>query len=140
LNSVACFHGMLILMWIEDLWPHLTVILLSTPINWQWKRWNACLMLYSKPCLFWNILVEALYKCPVLLLFYIKYGSRHPVIFCFQKRIQSKIFQARFRALKVLLLRSFLYKQLSTINFGNSSQKHYVIAFLKVLPKPVWPD
>jgi hypothetical protein len=29
------------------------------------------------------------------------------LIFCFQKRLQSKIFQARFRAFKVLLLRSF---------------------------------
>jgi hypothetical protein len=51
-------------------------------------------------------------------LFYINYGWRG-LIFCFQKRLQSKIFQARFRAFKVLLLRSFLYKQFSTIKFGN---------------------
>ena len=54
-------------------------------------------------------------------------GARFQLIFCFQKRLQSKIFQARFRAFKVLLLRSFytnsyLLSILETLLF---SKKNY---------------
>jgi hypothetical protein len=72
-----------------------------------------CLVLDSKPCLF-----------------YIHYYGWRGLIFCFQKILQSKIFQARFRAFKVLLLRSFLYKQFSTINFGN-----FFVVFKKTFMK-----
>ena len=72
-----------------------------------------CLVLDSTPCLF-----------------YINYGWRG-LIFCFQKRRHSKIFQAIFRAFKVLLLRSFLYKQFSIINFAN---------FFVVFKNKLWND
>ena len=128
-------HGMLILLWIEDLAKTASDSDFIINTNWQWKRGNAWCWTLSH-VYFGNFGRGAILIMSVLL-FYITYGWRG-LIFCFQKRLlQSKIFQARFRAFEVLLLRSFLYKRLSTINFGNSSQKHCVIAFLKVLPKPL---
>ena len=57
-------------------------------------------------------------------------GARFQLIFCFQKlkRLQSKIFQARFRAFKVLLLRSFytnssLLSILETLLFSKKIMK-----------------
>ena len=109
---------------------------------WQWfyyqhqltMKKKKCLVLDSKPCLF-----------------YINYGWRG-LIFCFQKRVQSKIFQARFRAFKVcwfnFFIQTVLYQfwKLSSCfqktftkwcyqTDSSSSKKHCVMAFLKVLPK-----
>jgi hypothetical protein len=65
-------------------------------------------MLDSEPCLFWKFWQRRYINNVSIIILHYLWVTR--LIFCFQKRLlQSKIFQARFRAFEVLLLRSFLY-------------------------------
>ena len=125
-------HGMLILLWIEDLAKTASDSDFIINTNWQWKRGNAWCWTLSH-VYFGNFGRGAILIMSVLL-FYITYGWRG-LIFCFQKRLlQSKIFQARFRAFEVLLLRSFLYKRLSTRRKNTALSR-----FWKFYPN-LWPD